>query len=589
MSKKIIALLLTLAMVLSLAACSSSSSSTTDGDTTSGTDDSGSSTSALTWKSADEFEDDAAAGETDDRAFMKFPETVTVHFAGTQSATDTTLPEGDSLGNNQYTRYLEETFNIGWEADWTVGSTSDFNQKVSLAIASADLPDALVFSDRNYMVKAAEAGLLADMHDVFDDYSSKQVKEIMDTTGGRAYENCTYDGVFCALPNVTVDTDGVYIYFIRQDWLDQLGIEVPKTVDELFAAGKAFMDAGLSPKYGVAAVGQNSRTYSNFLNSSNLSYGFDAVYSAMGAFPGYFLKDESGEIYYGTNTSEMRDALEKLAGYYADGIINPEMGTTDNAGAEIADGTCGIFMGPWWDLGYGNGDSYKNDPTADWQAYPLYTDDGKWVVKMKDVGTTYTGVSADASEDVKKAIVIANNVLVRDESIMDTSVAIGNWPLRNVIAAADECEYEYEAIYKVLRGEATAEDYNVPGSLYKNLYTDLLSLSTVISEDYDPDEQLHVTDMDVFTDNGQFNRLTAILIGDRPYATEEPDEKVYSEIYYTIDGFDKYWTNLSDMEDQVIMSIITGKSDISAFDTFVEDWNSQGGETLLGLVKDFVD
>ena len=48
--------------------------------------------------------------------------------------------------------------------------------------------------------------------------------------------------------------------------------------------------------------------------------------------------------------------------------------------------------------------------------------------------------------------------------------------------------------------------------------------------------------MDVNTNNGQFNRFYALLIGDRPYATLEPDHKIYSELYYTIDGMDTYWT-----------------------------------------------
>ena len=44
---------------------------------------------------------------------------------------------------------------------------------------------------------------------------------------------------------------------------------------------------------------------------------------------------------------------------------------------------------------------------------------------MKDVGTTYTMINKNASEEVKQAAIIANNVLVRDESTFDTSVAIG--------------------------------------------------------------------------------------------------------------------------------------------------------------------
>ena len=63
---------------------------------------------------------------------------------------------------------------------------------------------------------------------------------------------------------------------------------------------------------------------------------------------------------------------------YEKGLINPEVGTTtngDNAN-NVKNGTCGIFMGPWWSLGYGNPDSFRNDNNANWQAYPLYTKDG---------------------------------------------------------------------------------------------------------------------------------------------------------------------------------------------------------------------
>lgn len=534
--------------------------------------------------------DDAPAGETDDRAFSKFDEPVTITFARQVDPADTTLPSGDAADNNQYTRYLEETFNIKFKTEWTAGSTADYQQKISTQIAAASLPDALVVPNRNYMVKAAESELLADLYPAFNEYASKQVKQIMESTDGRSYENGTYQGTFVGLPNVSVETDGIYIYFIRQDWLDECKLEVPKTIADLENAARTFMEKGLSPNYAIAGVGQGVRAYANFLESGNKSYGFDAVFQAMDSYPGFFMKDEEGKIYYGTNTEETKATLELLAKWYADGLINPELGVSTNGdeAAGVKGGTCGIFMGPWWSLGYGNGDSYKNDPEANWQAYPLYTDDGKWNVKIKDCGSSYTIVNADASDDVKKAVVIANNALVRDESIMDTSVAIDWWPLRNTMAAMDECEHEYQEIVKYLKGETKAEDYNVPGSLYKNLYSDILSIPEVISEDYDPNERLNVTDMDVMKNNGQFNRLTAILIGDRPYATIEPDKKVESEIYYTIDVFDRYWTQLQDLEDQTVMSIITGKSDISEFDTYVEQWNSLGGEEILAGIEEFL-
>ena len=620
MSKRILALVLALCLVATVfAACggdstesssaagtdSSSSSESTPADDSSESGDDASTpeeggaavsgegsleSAGLKWHAADEVEgDDAPAGETDDRAFQKFDELVEVHFASSIDPVDTTLSEGEDAANNQYTRYLEENFNIKYVSDWTVGSTADFQQKISLQIASAALPDGIVFPNRSYMVKAAQSELLADLHDVYDQYASKQVKQIMESTNGRAYSNGTYDGVFVGLPNVSVETDGVYIYFIRQDWLDELKLEVPKTISDLEAVAQKFKDEGKSPKYSIAGVGQGTRSYDTFLTSGNKSYGFDAVYQAMDAYPGFFYY-EGDELIYGTNTQQTRDTLEILADWYKKGLINPELGVATNGdeAAGVKEGTCGIFMGPWWSLGYGNGDSFKNDPTADWQAYPLYSDDGKWNVKIKDCGSSYTIVSANASDDVKKAIIITNNVLVRDESIFDTSVAIGWYPLRNTMAAMDECEYEYNALMDVLKGDKTAEDYNIPGNIYKNLYTDAVDLPTVFKEDFKGDRNVSVNDMDVMTNNGQFNRYYALLVGDRPYATLTPDKKVESVIYYTIDEFDTYWTQLQDLEDQTIMSIMTGQADISAFDTYVQNWKAQGGDTILAAVDAFV-
>ena len=156
------------------------------------------------------------------------------------------------------------------------------------------------------------------------------------------------------------------------------------------------------------------------------------------------------------------------------------------------------------------------------------------------------------------------------------------------MAAADECEYEYNALYQVLKGEKTPEDFNIPGSLYKNLYQDACDLYDVISKDYDPNTQLNVTDMDVFTNNGMFNRYYAIFVGDRPYATIPTNAKIYSELYSTTDAMEKYWTTLQDLEDTTVLSIITGKADISTFDTYIEQWNAQGGDKVIESVKEMV-
>ena len=129
---------------------------------------------------------------------------------------------------------------------------------------------------------------------------------------------------------------------------------------------------------------------------------------------------------------------------------------------------------------------------------------------------------------------------------------------------------------------------DLSNGLYKNLVNDAATLKDVISEDYDGSRDLAVTDMDVNTNNGQFNRFYALLIGDRPYATLEPDHKIYSELYYTIDGMDTYWTQISDLEDKSILQFITGAKSLDEWDQFCTDWHVQGGDQILELVKDYL-
>ncbi|SFT29206.1 extracellular solute-binding protein [Paenibacillus sp. BC26] len=518
----------------------------------------------------------------DDLAFSKFPKPVDVHIGMVVDPTDKTLPEGDSVSNNPYTRYLKEKYNINIIVDWTAATGNDFKQKVSLTIASGKLPDGMVVDDRSFMTKAASSGLLYDITDIFNQYQSSQVKEIMASTGGRALENASYDGKMVALPNITVDTDGVHVLWVRKDWLDKLQLPVPKTLSDIEKTAKAFIDnkLGGDKTIGIAGPSKNSFPYSTFLVSSNNMGGFDPIFGANDAYPGYWLDNGDGSVSYGTTSDNTKKTLALLADWYKKGLIDPEVGTRDNVGDPINANQTGIFFGPWWNGGYGNGDSFKNDPTANWQAYPVYTDDNKWNSHMKTTGSTYTVISKNAKPDVVKAIMIMNNALVRDESTFDLSVSVGWYPLRNVMAAANETEYEYTELLKVLKGETNPEDYNKPNSLYKLMYADAKKVKDVVKPPYD---DLNVSNFNT-TNFGDFQRLYSLLIGDRPFTTVPIDKKVFSVTYNQTPTMETKWANLKKMEDETVMKIILGQASIDSFDKFVSDWKSQGGDEITAEV-----
>lgn len=527
-------------------------------------------------------EGDAAA--RNERAFQKFDEVVEVRIGRSVDPTDQTLEDGHTADNNIYYNYLLENFNIKVINEWTAASGDDFNQKLSLSIAGNNLPDAVVAPDRTYFVAAAKANMLYDLTGLFDEYASQVALDILATTDNKAIENCTIDGKMLALPNTTVGTDGVIVMFIREDWLDQLGLEVPKTVSEIEAVAKAFKEANLGAggvTIPIIGAQKDGRVYHDYLRSSNHAGVFDPIFAAYDAYPGYWY-EEDGEVTYGTLSENTKKALETLSSWYAQGLIDPEFATRDYIAEPINAGQVGIFFGPWWAMGYGYADIWKNTPDADWQAYPVYTDEGLWQAHMKEVGNWYTMVNKNVSEDVAKAVVIMHNVYKRDEGMLTnmTKEATSWYPLRNVMAPANESEYEYEQLWRVLRGEADPEEFNDPASMYPLLYADALSVVEAIT--YSGEDQLHISNFDI--DHVNFNRLYALLIGDRPVSTARLDKEVYSITYSNTDKMVRYWSNLEALEDEVIRKIITGKLDISEFDSFAEQWLDEGGQILLDEV-----
>jgi len=179
------------------------------------------------------------------------------------------------------------------------------------------------------------------------------------------------------------------------------------------------------------------------------------------------------------------------------------------------------------------------------------------------------------------------NVLVRDEGVFDTTMA-NFYPLRNIAAIADETEYEYHELTKVLMGITEPEDYNDPYSPYKLMYSDALVARSVIPG-FSPDRELSIRDFNQ-SDRSKFNRLYALMIGNRPFSTVPLDKAVTSVTYAMTDLLEQRWSNLYKMEQEVFLKIITGQLDISAFDKFVNDWKNQGGQGILDdLAKQFLE
>ncbi|MCT1401199.1 ABC transporter substrate-binding protein [Paenibacillus sp. LC231] len=518
--------------------------------------------------------------------FGRYEEPVQISISIEIDPTDNELPPGDTPLDNQYTRQIKEALNVDVDHQFAA-SGQNLRQRISLAIASNDLPDAMVVNAVE-LRQLVEADQIADLTDVYEQYASPDIKTIIENTNGAALDSVTFDGKIMALPGVQANADGIHLMWIRQDWLDKLNLEPPTTMSELEAVARAFVEDdpdgnGQRDTIGITGPESGGKLYANFLESKNNLYGFDAIFSAHDSFPGYWLEGEDGSPVYGSILPETREALASLRDLYSKGLIDPEMGVRNKADEPIIAGKSGMFFAPWW-MAYGPlTNAVKNDSEANWQAYALpLNQNGEFRPHAATPSTEFVVVRKDY-EHPEVPMKLLNNLFKNEqENTFDPSKGgPGYYPLRVVYAPSDEIEFTVKALRDVLAGNKTAEDF-ANDKAYKLLPSDIASIKTIKNEPYDS--------MDLSTWNpeanwGAWTRAYSMMVGGRPLVDTEFEE-VPSLLYEQTPLMESRWVNLRKLEDETFLRIIMGAAPLETFDSFVENWKRQGGDQITQEVKD---
>ena len=512
-----------------------------------------------------------------------YDETVVIRTGQTVDPT-ALLPEGQTIEDNYFIRLIKENLNISVDTIWYVAE-ADKDQKINLTIASNDLPDAMVVNAAQFMAMC-KAGQLEDLTDAYEQYISTAARSIYEKNDGAALKSATYNGKLMAIPSVTTTGDGYHTMWIRKDWLDQLGLDIPKTLDDVEAVAKAFAEAKLGGDNTIGIVGPASggNLYATFLESTNNIYGLDPLFSAMNAFPGYWIKDENGNAVYGSITKETRAALERIAEMYKNGAIDPEIGVRKESAEAVISGKAGIFFGTWWMSYSPLMDALRINPEANWQCYAVpLTNEGTWKPHLGSPTNLYL-VVRKGYEHPESVVKLTNFALAGvDGKDMFSELSPSFYPLRIVLSQPDECQFNGSFMRDYLAGKVTIDDfdhvqYAVLADALPNLYDTKL----------EPYDNYDIQYWNINSD--AWGRAYATLVGSLPIVGAEPyTEAVYSLTYSQTETMTKRWTNLKRLEDETFLKIIVGNAPIETFDTFVEDWKSQGGDKITAEVDEFVN
>ena len=541
-------------------------------------------------KTSEENTQKTAVGEAEgtakeDLPFSKYAETVTVHLGGSMNP-NAKIPDGMSYEDNSYTRFLKDDLNIKVVYDW-VASSSDYDEKMNLCIGSGTIPEMMNVNATQYRA-LLKYDMIQPLDQYFEDYASDKLKGFV-KSGGEELKKCiTNDkGEMMAIPAPSMMVGEMNEMWIRQDWLDSLGLEAPRTWDEMVKVAEAFVTQDPDGNGEDDTIGILGPGNSNHINDiGDNQFGLDPLFCSFQSYPQYWLQDEDGTVKYGSIQPETRTALEKIQKLYTDKLIDPEMLVRSNCQETLLSGKVGIFFGPWWS-GYTFADATLAGE-ADWRAYftPL-SEDGNYYTHMPDPTSKYVVVSKSCKnpEAAFKMIsyLVANEQHWTDDGITSSDMSCADfYPLWNGYDNADEIEVSTETLEKYLAGEITMDD--VDFSQHKLLKSDMEAVKELKKEPYD-DFSLDKWNLDSDLAKTNLPRLVSLLVGGAPYVNDK-----YIPVYNADSGqtetMQAKWANLKKMEEETFSKIIMGKADISEFDTFVKNWKSQGGDQILKEIND---
>ena len=503
----------------------------------------------------------------------KYPELVTYTLGQMKGTNNSNLPEGQTYEDNAYTRYLKKTLNVQ-NKNIFMESEERYDEALNILVKDRNLPDIFLVSDRETLEELVENDLIEDLTEVYKSCASDKIQEMYESYGKELLASGTFDGKLFALPETAID-DGSQLLWLRRDWMEQLGVKEPKTLDEALSVIRAFQENRMGAEEGEDPVGLVCDP--GLVGTVSTSYSVDSVFEMFGAYPQQWIKNADGEIVYGSLTEETKEALGYLRELYKQGILDPDFAlrAQNNIRDLVVNGKCGAFFGLWWTPNNPLMDEYRKNKETDWEPYYLTADakrtvevystfwDSKYVVVRKGY---------EHPEIVMKILSVLfdySRYEAEDADEVNSYFALNVDPTaRPLMINVDYNEATYmvtkhirEALYSPGNAK-TREDLSAIEASYFDACKEYL--------------EAEVPSVEAWA--AYKSRISVVgLLVDANYRA--------SEKKYLGDGDGEIPQTLRLLEKNAFIQIIMGKKPVSSFDSFVEEWYRKGGDSLTERVR----
>ena len=270
---------------------------------------------------------------------------------------DETDPEKRSYEQNRWIRVYKEDLGINLTYEWIAPDSDSSIAKWVAAIASNNVPDFANVND-NIFKQLYDADLIADMTDIWKEYATDEYIKSLASTD---ISMMTLDGRMMGFPGGTRAMAGTSLLFLRQDWLDELGLQAPQSMDELVDILRKFRDARIGGSDTIPFMFSNNVTGGTNFNGTDGKW--DGFFNGFGAYLNYWLIKD-GKLAYSSVQPEMRQALLKAQELYKEGLINRDFAALSSTAAReyVAAGKVGAHYAAAWMVTQGMNALVENNP-----------------------------------------------------------------------------------------------------------------------------------------------------------------------------------------------------------------------------------
>jgi putative aldouronate transport system substrate-binding protein len=255
-------------------------------------------------------------------------------------------PNYANLGETPFAKGLQERTGVKINYLHPPSGSTAAQEQLNLMIAAGeDLPDVIEW---NWVTtypggpqKAIDDGVILNLNDVIDKYAPN-LKAFLNANPNYDRMVKTDDGNYYVFPFIRGHDKLLYSQglMIRKDWLDELNLAPPTTIDEWYTVLKAFKERKNCPAPFTQVWTNNQRMF----------------VESFGILKGFYIGANDGQIHFGQIEPGYRDWMNTMAQWYREGLIDPDIAsiqtsqqnqkmTAGTAGATVA--SVGSGMGTW--------------------------------------------------------------------------------------------------------------------------------------------------------------------------------------------------------------------------------------------------